>query len=305
MVIMTIVVALGGNALLERGETADSDIQQAHIARAVEAIAPLASEHDLVVTHGNGPQVGLLALETAGDRSLSHPYPLDVLGAQTQGMIGYWLAQGLQNAQRRRATVALICQTVVDPADPAFDNPTKFVGPTYDHAHASRLAALYGWTVRRDGLGWRRVVPSPEPIGLVELPTIELLIRAGVLVICAGGGGVPVIRDGAGRSFGMESVVDKDLTTALLAEQLRADVVLFLTDVAGVQDDFGTPRAQLISRCTPVELRAREFPAGSMGPKVDAACRFVEATMHPAVIGAVQDAERLLAGKTGTTIVPS
>lgn len=299
---MRIVVALGGNALLERGERPDSDIQQVHVAGAVAAIVPLARRHDIVVTHGNGPQVGLLAIESAGDRALSHPYPFDVLVAQTQGMIGYWLAQELQNAVPEKATVGLICRTAVDPADPAFEHPTKFVGPVYDRTTATRLAERHGWTVRRDGQSWRRVVPSPEPVKLLELPTIELLIHAGTIVICSGGGGIPVVGNHAGRFRGVESVVDKDLTAALLATEIGADALLLLTDVPAVMDEYGTPQARPISHCTAAELRSRAFPAGSMGPKVEAACRFVEATGGIATIGRLDDAEALLAGSSGTTI---
>jgi carbamate kinase len=297
-----VVAALGGNALLERGEPPDSDVQQAHIARAVAALAPLAGDHELVITHGNGPQVGLLAMESARDTALTRPYPFDVLGAQTQGMIGYWLVQALQNALPGRLAGCLVCRTLVSADDPAFANPVKFVGPVYAEARARQLAAEYGWQVRRDGNAWRRVVPSPEPAELLDLPLISELVRIGAIVVCAGGGGVPVTRDAAGFLRGAEAVVDKDLTAALLARVLHADALLLLTDVDCVQDQYGTQQARPIRLATPSVLRALQFPAGSMGPKVDAACRFVEATGAMAAIGRLDDAEALLYRKAGTIV---
>ena len=302
---MRVVIALGGNALLERGEAPDSDILQTHVVSAVTALAPLAGQHQLLITHGNGPQVGVLALESARDPALSHPYPFDVLGAQTQGMIGYWLVQALHNAVPGQPAGCLISRTVVRADDPAFTNPTKFVGPVYDEAQARKLAAERGWDVRQDGQAWRRVVPSPEPVALVELEMIKLLAGHGAIVICAGGGGVPVVRDDAGALHGVEAVVDKDLTAALLARDLAADALVILTDVAAVEDGYGTPQARPIHRATPQELLARPFPAGSMGPKVEAACRFVEATGGMAAIGRLDDAEALLAGKAGTIVAPA
>lgn len=302
--LVRIVAALGGNALLERGEKPDSDIQQSHVQDAVRALAELARAHDLIVTHGNGPQVGMLALESARDPALSHPYPFDVLGAQTQGMIGYWLAQGLASAVPGTRAGCLITQTVVSPADPAFKHPTKFVGPVYAEDEARALATDRGWTMRPDGPAWRRVVPSPEPRDLVELPLIQLLLRDGVLVVCAGGGGIPVIADGDGGLRGVEGVVDKDLTAALLATAVSADVLLLLTDVDAVLDGFGTADARPIRRATVAELRARRLPAGSMGPKVEAACRFAEGTGRPAAIGRLDAAAAVLAGAAGTTVHP-
>jgi len=301
---MRIVAALGGNALLERGERPDSDIQQSHVLHAVAALAPLAQAHDLVVTHGNGPQVGMLALESARDSSLSRPYPFDVLGAQTQGMIGYWLAQALGGSVPGKAVGCLICQVVVDAGDPAFANPAKFVGPVYPEEQARVLAAERGWVVRSDGAAWRRVVPSPEPRRLVELPLIRVLLDSGALVVCAGGGGIPVTSDESGGLHGAEAVVDKDLTAALLARALSADALLLLTDVDAVIDRFGAADAQPIRRATPGELRARSLPAGSMGPKVEAACRFVEATGRLAAIGRLDSAADLLSGNAGTLVLP-
>ncbi|HTT53790.1 MAG TPA: carbamate kinase [Streptosporangiaceae bacterium] len=302
---MKVVVALGGNALLERGESADSDIQESHVARAAAALAPLLRDHQLVVTHGNGPQVGVLALESAGDPALSHPYPFDVLGAQTQGMIGYWLVQALEAARPGQRAACLICRTLVKADDPAFSQPTKFVGPVYGEAEARRLAGQRGWHVRPDGSSWRRVVPSPEPAALVELELIEVLAGQGVTVVCAGGGGIPVVA-GPGGLRGVEAVLDKDLTAALLASSVRADALLMLTDVAAVEEGYGTPAARPIRRITAARLRSRlqagEFPAGSMGPKVEAACRFA-ATGGITAIGQLADAAALLAGRAGTIVV--
>ncbi len=298
---MTIVAALGGNALLERGEPPESAIQEAHVVKAVRALAPLAADHDLVITHGNGPQVGMLALESAHDPALCRPYPFDVLGAQTQGMIGYWLVQALQNALPGRQVACLVSRTLVRGDDPAFAEPAKFVGPVYDEERARALAAAHGWQIRRDGARWRRVVPSPEPAELLDLPAVRLLLSGGAIVVCAGGGGVPVVASDGGL-HGVEAVVDKDLTASLLARQLDADALLLLTDVAAVQDGYGTPQARPIRRATPAELRQRDFPAGSMGPKINAVCRFVEATGKPAAIGRLSDARALLTGEAGTLV---
>lgn len=298
---MRVVVALGGNALLRRGERPDAEPQRLNVVHAVEALAPLAAEHELVITHGNGPQVGVLAMESAADPLLSAPYPLDPLGAETQGLIGYWLAQGLRNALPGREVAALLTQCEVDERDPAFGRPTKFVGPVYDEPAARRLAAERGWTVAPDGSSWRRVVASPEPVAIVERDVILRLTDAGVVVVCAGGGGVPVTRRD-GQLVGVEAVIDKDLTAALLAEVLDADALVMLTDVPAVETDYGQPGSVHLREVTPHELRAHSFPAGSMGPKVDAACRFVERTGGVASIGALVDAAQVLAGGSGTRI---
>ncbi len=299
---MRIVVALGGNALLLRGDPPDADLQQHHIDAAVEALAPVARVHDLVVTHGNGPQVGLLAIESADDTTLTRPYPLDVLGAQTQGMIGYWLVQALQNALADRDVAGLITQTLVSVDDPAFATPTKFVGAVYGHDQAQRLAIARGWTIALDGDKWRRVVPSPAPQRLIEADLIARLVALHVVVVCAGGGGVPVVEDTGGARHGVEAVVDKDATAALLAIALNADVLLLLTDVPAVEIDHGLPSARPIRHTTPAELAGLRFPAGSMGPKVDAACGFVEATGKTGAIGALGDTQAILAGAAGTII---
>lgn len=298
------MVALGGNALLKRGQKPDNDVQEQNVATAVTALAPLAAEHELVITHGNGPQVGVLALQSASDPHLTTPYPFDVLGAQTQGMIGYWLLQAMQNSLPGRQVAAIINQTLVEANDPAFSDPTKFVGEVYSEQEAHRLAETRGWTVKADGEKWRRVVGSPKPQRVVETRLIRLLLNSGAVVVCAGGGGVPVIRNEQGKLEGVEAVVDKDLTTSVLAEALEADVLMVLTDVAHVQRGFGTPEAEPILRATPAALQRQDFPAGSMGPKVNAVCRFVELTGDMAAIGRLEDATAILRGEAGTIVTP-
>jgi carbamate kinase len=299
---MRVVVALGGNALLERDERPDAVIQRRHVRQAAAALAPLAAAHQLVLCHGNGPQVGLLALESQADTSLSRPYPLDVLVAQTQGMIGYWLVQELGNAGVAQRAACVMSQTLVDPADPAFGNPTKFIGAGYDRDQAQALAARLGWAIAADGPRWRRVVASPRPLGLVEIDTVRDMADAGVLVVCGGGGGVPVIRSEAGQLTGVEAVVDKDLTAAELAITLKADRLLVLTDVPAIIGGYGTPGARPIQAIDTETLSAMTFPAGSMGPKVQACIRFVRETGQPAAIGALTDAAGILNGRAGTTI---
>lgn len=300
---MRIVLALGGNALLERGEPPEADVQERHVREAACAIAPLAAHHQLVVTHGNGPQIGLLALESARDPDLSHPYPFDALGAQSQGMIGYWLAQHLEDVGA--GTVAcLVTRTLVDRADPAFAEPTKFVGAVYDEEAARALTAERGWQMRPDGVRWRRVVASPRPRAVLELPLVRRLLDDGVLVVCGGGGGVPVARAPGGVLGGVEAVVDKDRTAALLAVGLEADALVLLTDVNGVVAGYGTDDARLLRRIGPAELRGMDLPAGSMGPKAEAACDFVEATGRPSFIGALDQAPAVLAGHAGTAVRP-
>jgi carbamate kinase len=297
---MRVVAALGGNALLRRGEPLDAETQRRNVAVAARALAEVARDHELIVTHGNGPQVGLLALQAAAYPE-GGAYPLDVLGAESEGMIGYLLQQGLRNALPGRTVATLLTQVRVDADDPAFASPSKPIGPVYERADADALAAERGWTVRPDGAYWRRVVPSPQPASIVELEAIELLVRAGVLAICAGGGGVPVIEDADGL-HGVEAVVDKDLAAALLATRLRADALLLLTDVPCVELGWGTPAARPLAGATPDELRDLQLAAGSMGPKVEAASRFAEATGGTAAIGALDDAAALLAGSAGTQI---
>ncbi|GAA4230864.1 carbamate kinase [Streptosporangium album] len=302
---MRVLVALGGNALLRRGQRPDADLQENNLRASVTSLARLAERHELIITHGNGPQVGVLALESAQDTNLTRPYPLDTIVAETQGMIGYWLLQALQNALPGRQVAALVTQTLVSAVDPAFKNPTKFVGEIYSQEEAEKLAQEYGWTVKQDGRYWRRVVPSPAPRRVVETRLIGRLVRDGVLTVCAGGGGIPVIRNEKGRLQGVEAVIDKDLTGSVLAEALEADVFMMLTDVPRVARHFGTPEQEDITHTTPHQLRAERFPAGSMGPKVEAACRFVETTGDMAAIGMLDEAERILEGRGGTIVTPN
>ncbi|WP_313565942.1 carbamate kinase [Mobilicoccus sp.] len=301
---MRIVVALGGNALLERGQTPDADIQRANAEKAMRSLAPLAEKHELVITHGNGPQVGVLALESAKDPALSRAYPLDTIGAETQGMIGYWLLQSLQNNLPGRQVASLVNQTLVMAHDPAFEDPTKFVGEVYDEETARAKAAEMGWVVKQDGEKWRRVVASPTPQRVVETRIIRLLLSSGAVVVCSGGGGIPVVRDERGKLKGVEAVIDKDLAAGRLAEALEADALIILTDVANVMKDFGTDHAAPITTTTPGYLRSLGAPAGSMGPKIEAACRFVELTGDLAAIGRLDDAVAMLEGVAGTIITP-
>jgi carbamate kinase len=301
---MRVVVALGGNALLRRGEPADADVQRGHVEHAARSIAEIARSHDVVVTHGNGPQVGLLALQ-ADAYDAVRPYPLDVLGAESEGMIGYLLEQSLANALPGRSVATLLTQVVVDRRDPAFERPTKPIGPVYEEAEARRLAAERGFAVAPDGPHFRRVVPSPEPLAIVEIEALRLLVEQGVLVVCVGGGGIPVVVGGDGALRGVEAVIDKDLSAALLARLLVADFLLMLTDVAAVERDWGTAKARPIRRAAPEELRALAFAAGSMGPKVEAACRFVEATGGRAAIGALEHATAIVRGEAGTLVAPA
>ncbi|MFI6560195.1 carbamate kinase [Streptomyces sp. NPDC050534] len=302
---MRIVVALGGNALLHRGERPDASVQQANIDRVSDALAALAHDHELVVTHGNGPQIGLLAMESATDPALSAPYPLDLLGAQTEGMIGSLLARTLHNALPGRRVAALVTHTLVRADDPAFERPTKFVGQVYAGNAAKALARTRGWHMAPDTGGWRRVVPSPAPHHIVETDTIHELLSAGTLVICGGGGGVPVTADpDTGALTGAEAVIDKDFTAALLAEDLRADFLLILTDVPNVYEGYGTPEQRPVLDATPGELRRGGYPDGSMGPKVRAAARFVERTGGLAAIGALDAAYEIVHGRSGTLVRP-
>lgn len=298
---MKIVAALGGNALLRRGEPAEAEIQHRRVAEAAEQLARLALEHTLVVTHGNGPQVGLLALQAEAYRAV-RSYPLDVLGAESEGMIGYLLEQELGNHLPGREIATLLTQVEVDPDDPAFSKPSKPIGPMYGEEEALRLARDRGFVVARDGDGFRRVVPSPEPRRVREIRTLRLLVDAGVVVVCSGGGGIPVMVTPSGAIRGVEAVIDKDLSAALVARDLGADLLLLLTDVEGVWADWKKPSARLIRETTPAELRAGDFAAGSMGPKVLACCRFVEATGKVAAIGALEQALAIVRGEAGTRV---
>lgn len=302
---MRIVVALGGNALMQRGESADARNQIDNVKKAAGALAKVAAEHELIITHGNGPQVGVLALESANDERLSEPYPFDTLGAETQGMIGYWIQQAMFNELGGRQVATVVTQTLVNAQDPAFENPTKFVGEMYTEEQAKALASERGWSVKADGSGYRRVVPSPQPEGLVEADLIRTLVDGGTVVICAGGGGIPVVRTEDGKLTGIEAVIDKDLTASVMSEFLGADMFLILTDVPAVMTDYGTENQKEILRATPEELRGMGLPAGSMGPKVEAVSRFVEKTGKAAAIGRLDDALEILAGSKGTIITTS
>jgi carbamate kinase len=301
---MLVVVALGGNALLRRGEPMTAENQRANVRRAAEALAPVAMEHHLVVGHGNGPQVGLLALQGAAYEKVE-TYPLDVLGAQTEGMIGYMIEQELGNLlpfERPFATILTMVE--VDPRDPAFGNPTKFIGPVYTKDDADRLAAEKGWVVKPDGEYWRRVVASPEPKRIFELRPIKWLLERNTIIIAAGGGGIPTMYDPKAERVltGVECVIDKDLASELLARELGADVFVMLTDADAVYVDWGKPTQRAIRRASPAALEAWTFAAGSMGPKVNAAARFAKATGKRAAIGALADLGKILAGEAGTTV---
>ncbi|MGZ8665891.1 MAG: carbamate kinase [Solirubrobacterales bacterium] len=298
---MRVLIALGGNALLRRSEPADAQTQRRNVEAAAAALAEIAREHEILLTHGNGPQVGLLALQSESYGAVP-PYPLDVLGAESEGMIGYMLEVALRNARPGKEVVTVLTQVVVDAGDPAFQHPSKPVGPVYPAEEAERLAAERGWALGRDGEGRRRLVPSPEPRALVELRSLELLVSSGVLLICAGGGGIPVAADEAGMLSGVEAVVDKDLTAALLATRLGAEVLVMLTDVDAVRRGYRTEDEWPIGLTTPERLRREDFEAGSIGPKVEAACRFVEAGGGRAAIGELGQAAQVLAGETGTQV---
>ena len=301
---MLIVTALGGNALLRRDQEMTAENQRANVRLACEALAPIAQDHQLVITHGNGPQVGHLALQQAGGGA-GAVYPFDVLGAETEGMIGYMIEQELGNLLPfERPMATLLTMIEVDPSDPAFANPTKFIGPGYPEEVADVLAAEKGWVFRKDGQAWRRVVASPTPQRIFELRPIQWLLERNTVVIAAGGGGIPTMYEpGADRRLvGAECVIDKDLASALLARQVAADWFVMLTDADAVYVDWGQPTQRAIRRASPDALSAMTFAAGSMGPKVEAACRFVRATGQRAAIGDLADLGRIIAGEAGTTI---
>ncbi len=279
----------------------DAATQRRNVATAVKAVAEVAREHAVVVTHGNGPQVGLLALQSEAYREVP-AYPLDVLGAESEGMIGYLLEQGLENELAGMPVATLLTQVLVDRDDPAFTHPTKPIGPLYDSDEAERLRDERGWSIAPDGDRHRRVVASPEPRAIVELETIRLLLEAGVLVVCVGGGGIPVVADEDGLLSGVEAVIDKDLAAALLAAGLEADALLLLTDVAAVQEGWGTAGARPLREASVAELRGMELDPGSMGPKVEAACRFAERGGGLAAIGTLGDARAILRGERGTRV---
>ncbi|WP_373945938.1 carbamate kinase (plasmid) [Vibrio chagasii] len=296
----TVVVALGGNALLRRGEPLEADVQRRNIETAVKTISEIAKEYNVVLVHGNGPQVGLLALQGLEYKKVN-PYPLDVLGSETQGMIGYMLMQEFKNYLPNRNISCMLTQMTVDPNDPAFADPTKPIGPIYEEAEARELAEKFHWIVKPDGQHFRRVVPSPRPTGIVEHEAITQLIEAGHLVICTGGGGIPVKKE-HGKLVGVEAVIDKDMSAAFLAKQLNADALLILTDADAVYLDWGKPTQHALRSTTPSELAKFEFDAGSMGPKIEASCEFIQQGGKVVGIGALEDGLQILQGQAGTNI---
>ena len=298
---MRIVIALGGNALLKRGEVLSADNQRKNMASAAAGLAEIIADNEAIIVHGNGPQVGLLALE--GEAYKGAPaYPLDILGAESQGMIGYIIEQSLRAHMPKRSIVTLLTQIEVDGDDPAFDNPTKFIGPVYQQAEAEKLSDERGWVVKPDGQYYRRVVPSPIPKNIIETAQIKILMQSGSVVVCAGGGGIPVMQK-HGIMQGVEAVIDKDLAAALLAEKLNADKLFVLTDIDGIYENWGTDKQQIISEITEAALSQKTFAEGSMAPKVRAVCKFVKATSHPAAIGALTDIVAISVGKAGTQIL--
>jgi carbamate kinase len=301
---MRVVIALGGNALLKRGEPMTADVQRKNVRAAAQAIAPIAAEHELVISHGNGPQVGLLALQGAAYKA-DEAFPLDVLGAQTEGMIGYMIEQELGNLLPFEVPFATMLTMVeVDGNDPGFQNPTKFVGPVYEKQAADRIKTEKGWVFKQDGEKWRRVVPSPAPKRIFEIRPVKWLLEHKTIVICAGGGGIPTMYEkGADRKLiGVEAVIDKDLCSELLARELNADLFIMATDADAVFTGFGTPDAKAIHKANPTAISKFKFPAGSMGPKVEAACKYAETTGNTAAIGALADIPAIVAGKKGTLI---
>ncbi len=299
---MRIAIALGGNALLRRGEPLSAENQRGNVRLACTQISKVAAGNQLVLAHGNGPQVGLLALQGAAYKDVAS-YPLDVLGAETEGMIGYMIEQELGNLLPFEVPFAtLLTQVEVDAADPAFAAPSKPIGPVYARADAERLAAEKGWSIAADGEHFRRVVASPRPKRIFELRPLSWLLEKGCVVICAGGGGIPVRYDAEGKLEGVEAVIDKDLCSALLAQQLECDLLVIATDVDGVYLDWGTPSQRAIAQARPDDLDALDFAAGSMGPKVQAACEFARQTGKPAVIGSLADIEAIVGGSAGTRV---
>lgn len=300
---MRIVVALGGNALARRGEPMTADRLRANVKTSCEALAGLTRDHEVVITHGNGPQVGLLALQNLAYQDVA-AYPLDILGAETQGMIGYVIQQELSNALGgQREVAAVLTTTEVDEADPAFNHPTKLIGPMYSAEDAADAAAEYRWTIARDGAGFRRVVPSPHPLRIVQAPLVDTLLSNDTLVVCVGGGGVPVKTDSKGRRIGVQAVVDKDLASAALAADLKADMLVMLTDGDYVSENWGTPEQRDILTATPEAISELKFAEGSMQPKVDAAVRVAKAGGR-ALIGPLDRLDDLLERRVGTEIRP-
>ncbi len=298
---MRIVIALGGNALLQKGQPLEAPIQLENIIRACQAIAEIGGNHDLIITHGNGPQVGLLALQAESYKGVK-PYPLDILDAETEGMLGYQITRELTNVLPERKVVSVLTQVLVDAKDPAFAKPSKPVGPIYPAADRQTLSDEYGWAFTEVADGLRRVVPSPEPRQIIELAAIRLLVEHEHIVVCAGGGGIPVCSDRAGELKGAAAVIDKDMTSALLAKELNAELLLLLTDIDAVYEHWGSDRASPLRESTPEKLRRLDFEAGTMAPKVAAACAFIEASGGVVRIGDLYDLPRVMRGDSGTCI---
>jgi carbamate kinase len=299
---MRILVALGGNALLRRGEAMTAENQRKNVRIAAEALAPLGRDHQLVISHGNGPQVGLLALQGAAYLPVE-TYPLDVLGAQTEGMIGYMIEQELGNLMPFEQPFATILSMVeVDPDDPAFENPTKPIGPLYTEEEARKLQEEKGWAMAPDGDRMRRVVPSPLPKRIFEIRPIKWLMEHGCIVICAGGGGIPTVYKPGRKLFGCEAVVDKDRAGSLLAREIEADLFIMATDADAIYLDWGKPTQRAIRRVHPDELGKLNFATGSMGPKAEAAIEFATRTGKTAAVGALADLERIARGEAGTSV---
>ena len=300
---MRVVIALGGNAILKRGEPMTAENQRLNVKRAAIAIGRvIEAGHEVIVTHGNGPQVGLMALQDmAYDQALASP--IDVLGAETEGMIGYLIEQELGNViPEKNEVAAILTQIEVNAADPAFQNPTKPIGPLYGGKEAAALTAKHGWVMVSDGSQFRRAVPSPRPKRILEIGVIRLLIKHGVTVICAGGGGIPVVRRKDGSYIGIEAVIDKDHASGLLAREIGAAALLLLTDVDGVYLGWSTAQQQRLASVKPNELKSYTFASGSMGPKVNAAIDFVSGGGAMAGIGRLEDALEILKHRAGTII---
>ena len=299
---MRVVVALGGNALLRRGQALNAENQRENIRIAVRQLAELHKNHQLVIAHGNGPQVGLLALMDEAYTAVD-PYPLDVLGAETVGMIGYMIEQELGNIiPVDDHIVTVLTQILVDPQDPAFTKPSKPVGSIYDQPEAERLQKEKGWSMAPDGQHFRRVVPSPLPRRIIEINAIRMLVDSGIVVICAGGGGIPTAYDQDKKLYGVEAVIDKDLAAALLSRELDAEMFVMLTDVANVSTGFGSPHQRPIKAAHPDALERMDFADGSMGPKIRGACQFVRETGHNSAIGQLSDLVDIMRGVAGTLV---
>ncbi|MCH9770627.1 MAG: carbamate kinase [Gammaproteobacteria bacterium] len=297
---MLIVIALGGNALLQRGQPLEANLLRENVVKAATEIAKVAEHHEVVIVHGNGPQVGLLALQADAYKKV-HPYPLDILDAESQGMIGYLLQQEIGNHTQTKSAVTLLTQVLVDAKDSAFSAPTKFIGPVYNETEAKTIKQQHAWILKADGKYLRRVVASPKPQHICELEIIDLLLKDNV-VIAGGGGGIPCIKEANHHLKGVEAVIDKDLTASLMAIQLKADAFVILTDVDAVYENWNQPSAKPIQQITADEINQQSFPAGSMQPKITAVCEFTNATGYSSMIGNLNQLQDILAGKAGTKI---